>query len=1300
VRVGSPPPPDASPPDVAPPHAPPPDAPPPDAPPPDAVPDAPRSTDAPPSPPDAAPPIDTTIIAAPPEWTNSTAATLAFQASDPDAGFECSLDGADFARCPERLEVTVVEGPHRLAVRAALGDRRDPTPATATWSVDLTPPETLIASGPPATGAGSEASFVFMATEPARYECSRDGGDFAGCTSGVLAGFRLGQHTLQVRAIDRAGNVDPTPATWSWGVGFVTPDTTITEAPATPTRATGATLAFAADLEGATFACSLDGAPAAACTSPMIFAGLAEGVHRCSVVATAAGVTDPTPAEASWAIDLTGPAATVTAGPAEGATAGPTVSFGYAVDETGASFECGLDGAFAACAAAGATYAGLVDGSAHVFAVRALDALGNAGATASRHFSVDARGPTVTISVPVEGSTVGPSGSVVFGADEAGARFECDLGAGFADCSSPMPFQLAGGVHTARVRATDVLGNVGPTASTAFTVDDRAPVATIAAPAAGQVTAAASAASYTVDEPASVACTLDGTPLECGATGVAFGPLADGPHTFAVQPTDAVGNAGAVVAVTWTVDATPPAVAIRAPTASVVGPTPAIAIDLGDATRSHCTLDGGDLPCAATVASAPLAGGPHTLVAEGWDAVDNHAVATVVFTVDASAPALTIDGPGEGGVTAPAGQIAYTVGADAVRVSCMVNGVAATCGAGMRTLAFAGLTSAQLARFTLTAVDAVGNAATVSRSWRIDDTGPPTTVTAPKDPNGNVGHSCTSGTVAFAVDVAADPPTDPSYPDADATFECNLDGGGWSHCANPDAFTVADGTHALQARAVDRYGNRGAAAQTSWTVGRTTSAIAITSPTPGATTGPSGRIGYWLETGASVNGCRLVDGQGVSAACDGTWSALDSGNPYTMTVSALDVCRVVTSSSVTWNVDSTGPGVAIDAPAAFSKVAPGGTMQWRVTTNEPAPPSFSCSDATSDGTSTSACTSGTYTYGSKPGSHTVTIRATDVYGNMSTASVTFTVDPTCSWRYVVDGDNGSDTNAGDCNHPLKTITKATRLAVWGDGIKVLYPRRSGGKYSEATGEQLPIIVPDGVWLEGDPTRGFLVYPIFISMAGALEVPVVQLRQESTLRGFSVTLGLGSRDVDCVEILGPWVTVADTYLAECFNGLWLGPGASSAAIRDSEMMDNYIGLQFADYSTSARVERCVFTLNSVGVYVQETAVVGSVNGLPSAGADLGGGPLGSAGLNYILGNSHVDLFFRRGGTQSSAWLWAAHDCWDDVPPDTDYQYRHSGDPTPGCSLSSTVDVCESGAPNNFQDVTGGDQRVGDTACSTP
>ena len=108
---------------------------------------------------------DTTIDRRPPAFTPVADVELEFSSPDAGAGadFECQLDpDGPFAPCTSPLALTALaEGAHRFAVRVRdAGGNVDPSPALATWTVDLTAPETGIESGPVGAVANTIASFA------------------------------------------------------------------------------------------------------------------------------------------------------------------------------------------------------------------------------------------------------------------------------------------------------------------------------------------------------------------------------------------------------------------------------------------------------------------------------------------------------------------------------------------------------------------------------------------------------------------------------------------------------------------------------------------------------------------------------------------------------------------------------------------------------------------------------------------------------------------------------------------------------------------------------------------------------------------------------------------------------------------------------------------------------------------------------------------------------------------------------------------------------------------------------------
>ena len=85
---------------------------------------------------------------------------------------------------------------------------------------DLSPPDTTIISGPPATTASNDASFNFTASEPTSFfQCQVDGGPLVPCGPPQnYTGLPEGTHTFSVAAVDLNGTPDPTPATYTWTI--------------------------------------------------------------------------------------------------------------------------------------------------------------------------------------------------------------------------------------------------------------------------------------------------------------------------------------------------------------------------------------------------------------------------------------------------------------------------------------------------------------------------------------------------------------------------------------------------------------------------------------------------------------------------------------------------------------------------------------------------------------------------------------------------------------------------------------------------------------------------------------------------------------------------------------------------------------------------------------------------------------------------------------------------------------------------------------------------------------------------
>jgi Concanavalin A-like lectin/glucanases superfamily len=408
---------------------------------------------------------ETTIDEGPEMFSRSGQVTFRFSSDDPAATFMCRLDTAPAQVCQSPYVRALDDGTHSFSVRAVdSAGNSDDTPAERAWTIDTLAPDTSLTKGPPARDNSVMAQFLFRSNESnVAFDCSLDNAGFLPCTSGASFGpVGDGAHSFSVRARDRAGNVDPSPAVYAWSVDTSTPDTQLLDVPRLADRSTTATFTFISPDAGggATFQCSIDGSAFAACTSPSVFPGLAEGAHRFSVrVRDAVGNVDPTPATHNWTVDLSPPNTTLAGGPVNTVPVA-SATFTFTANEPDAAFSCSLDGGpFTACTSP-ASFMTLPQG-AHSFAVRATDVAGNTDASpATRSWAVDTVAPDVTITGgPGNGSTSGPR--VVFTFTVSDGAMTCTLdGDAVAGCASPLAINLPAGAHQLSVPASDGAGNV------------------------------------------------------------------------------------------------------------------------------------------------------------------------------------------------------------------------------------------------------------------------------------------------------------------------------------------------------------------------------------------------------------------------------------------------------------------------------------------------------------------------------------------------------------------------------------------------------------------------------------------------------------------------------------------------------------------------------------------------------------------------------------------------------------------------------------------------------------------------
>jgi len=218
---------------------------------------------------------ETAISNGPSGVTNADKPTFTFGSNKPDSAFQCLVTPAvDWTNCTSPAGFSgLADGPHTFEVRAIdSGGNVDPTPAMRSFVLDTQAPETSITGGPPGLTNDATQTFAFGSDDPgSAFQCLvTPSTAWTTCASPAkFSGLPDGSHTFEVRAIDGAGNVDPTPATRRFVLDTQPPGTRITKRPGASTFDRTPTFRFVA-LGGRVtrFECAVDARPFRVCHSP------------------------------------------------------------------------------------------------------------------------------------------------------------------------------------------------------------------------------------------------------------------------------------------------------------------------------------------------------------------------------------------------------------------------------------------------------------------------------------------------------------------------------------------------------------------------------------------------------------------------------------------------------------------------------------------------------------------------------------------------------------------------------------------------------------------------------------------------------------------------------------------------------------------------------------------------------------------------------------------------------------------------------------------------------------------------
>ena len=531
---------------------------------------------------------------------NLTSTSLSFSAFASNTAtvtsIQCSLNGAAFSTCTSPKALTgLTQGIQTFNIRAIDSSGNQGTNTSYSWTVDATAPVSAITSTPSAVTNQTSANFSFNTSDSGgavvdSSECSLDSGSWATCSSPVaFSGLTAGNHIFKVRTSDTASNIGA-EVSFSWKIDLTTSMVALTASPSNITNLTSATFSFSTtpppggSVTG--HECKLDSGAWTACSTPWSLTSLSAGSHTASIRSIDNTGTASDPVSKTWMIDLTDPTISLTVVPLA-ITSLTSAQFTLSASDTGGgsitSIECQLDGGSWGVCGTTATYSSLAAGN-HTFSARATDTAGNTSTTTTHSWLIDSSAPIVSMTANPPIITNLGSASFTFTASDTGggsvASIMCSVDGGtFVTCSSPNSLSaLSSGVHSFSVKAIDSANNESLVSSYSWTIDQTPPVVSI--DTTPQAITNATTATFTFSASDTGGGTISGftCSLDGGAYGSCVSPkslagLAAGAHNFAVKATDSASNVSSSYSFSWTVDTTPPVIAITSPAAgSYVNP--------------------------------------------------------------------------------------------------------------------------------------------------------------------------------------------------------------------------------------------------------------------------------------------------------------------------------------------------------------------------------------------------------------------------------------------------------------------------------------------------------------------------------------------------------------------------------------------------------------------------------------------------------------------------------------------------------------------------------------------------------
>lgn len=777
------------------------------------------------------------------------------------------------------------------------------------------------------------------------YEVRVDGGSWenVGTSTSYTASVSSGIHTIDVRAVDKAGNVGPADSV------PVKVDTQSPETAATLTGTAGNDGWYVSSDVSVSLTASdnpsgdnsgvdktryrVDGGSYVTGTSPTVSG---DGTHTVEFFSVDTAGNSESTNSRTVKIDST-PPGTPAPTSVTGWTTDTTVSWSGVSDATSGidHYEVRVDGGTWRDVGTSTSYeaTGIADGS-HTIEVRAVDVAGNAGSAGSTTLKLDTTGPAAPSSVTgpsgwVSNTTATISWDPTTDANSGVDHYMIQVGSAtpqnVGTSTQTELNALETGIKNVSVWAVDTAGNAGDKANSSVNIDVTAPTLTIRSPTNGSATnqSSVTVAGTSRDPDAglrSLEVRSNGSYTEIasssGSWSYTWDNLSQGENALTFRATDAVSNTQTTTLVV-SVDTTPPT------TPSPTGP-------------SSWTND-----------STPTV--TWSAVSDSTSGVDHYEVRVDDSTwEDVSSTSFTPS-------------VALSDGTHTIEVR---------------------------------AVDGVGNTGDAgSTQLKIDTTAPP----APATISGPSGWSNqTSATVSWATVTDADSGL--------ANYEVQIDGGAWRSVGQNTSTTITNlssGNRTVKVRARDTANNVGASIQTSVKIDLEAPTVSSLSPTNDSAvnttavtvqgTVADGESGlHSLEVSNDSSAWTTVATDSGTWTYD--WTNLSSGTE-SVQIRASDAAGNTQTATYTLTVDlSDPPAPTLEAPSGWVDTsAP--TVDWPAVHDSPS--GVDHYEIRVDSGNWNSVSTPNYTPNLRDGAHRVAVRTVDAAGNSGrAANETIKIDTT------------------------------------------------------------------------------------------------------------------------------------------------------------------------------------------------------------------------------------------------------------------------------------------------------------------